>query len=234
MSEKPVNSYPLQTVLELACAAQRMNGDYLKQSEAITASDGIVVGYKWANRMLLSFTLGEVKHTSNDPTMQMPLLKANTADRELAEDIKKFYRRLAFTAIDGTDEFKTTINLLLNSEAVPSNKLGFIACLPGQYVRDFSTNKLERAVKTVEEGYLASVGSELHDLDCEILLCQRSRNFDAYNVDAVINNMLVSWMGKYKLELGPCVIVKAKVKDHTFHWKYDTPVTRLNYVKAAQ
>mgnify|MGYP000405731007 CR=1 FL=1 len=78
---------------------------------------------------------------------------------------------------------------------------------------------------------LANVGAEVFDLDCEILSCQRSKNYDAYNVDAIINNMMVSWMGKTKFELGPCVVIKAKVKDHARHWKYENAVTRLNYVK---
>ena len=41
-------------------------------------------------------------------------------------------------------------------------------------------------------------------------------------------------MSKNELKLGPAVVVKAKVKDHAKHWKHETPVTRLNYVKAAQ
>jgi hypothetical protein len=45
---------------------------------------------------------------------------------------------------------------------------------------------------------------------------------------------MVSWLNKTNLNLGACVIVKAKVKDHSKHWKHQNDVTRLNYVKAAQ
>ena len=234
MSGKPVNSYPLQTVLELACAAQRVNGTYVKQIESIATADNTVVGYKWPNRNLMTFALGEDKTTYNDPVYQPALLNTNLADKELADNIQKFYRRLAFAAIQGENEFLTEVNTLLNGEEVPANKMGFIACLPGQYLRDYARNRMERFSKTVEDNYLANIGAELHDLDCEILSCQRSKNFDAYNIDAIINNMMVSWMGKDSLELGPCVVIKAKVKDHTRHWKYENAVTRLNYVKAAQ
>jgi len=41
-------------------------------------------------------------------------------------------------------------------------------------------------------------------------------------------------LNKTNLDLGPCVIVKAKVKDHNKHWKHQNDVTRLNFVKAAQ
>lgn len=234
MSGPPVNLYPLQTVLELACAAQRYNGTYIKQTEAITTDDHKVVAYKWPNRNLISFALGEDKATYNDPIYQPPFLKINPDDQSLAMEIQKFYRRLAFTAIQGTDEFKTTVNSLLNSTEIPINKLGFIACLPSQFLRDRSQIKMERWAKLVDNEYLAPIGSELYDLDCEVLACSRSKTYDAYNIDAIINNKMVSWMGKHSFDLGPCVVIKAKIKDHTLHWKYENAVTRLNYVKAAQ
>lgn len=234
MSTAPINSYPLQTVLELACAAQRVNGSYVKQSETIFATDNVAVGRKWPNRSLIAVAIGEDKTVYNDPVFQPTLLNTNMEDRELAESIQKFYRRLAFTAIEGTDEFRTTLNSLLNGEEVPANKLGFIACLPSQYFRDYARNRMEKLSKTVDHEYLGNVDTVLFDLDCEIIECQRSKNFDAFNIDAVINNKMVSWMSKQSLKQGPCVVIKAKVKAHNNHWKYNNPVTRLNYVKAAQ
>jgi hypothetical protein len=234
MSE-PVKTYPLQSLLELACAAQRTNGSYVKQAEAIVTSDNAVVGYKWPNRSLMTFALGEDGATYSDPLMRPTLIKPTMEDRAHAVDIQKFYRRLAFTAIEGTDEFKTTLNGLLNSGIdVPANKLGFIACLPGQYARDYAMNRMERLSKTVDDGYLATIGSEVDDLDCEIIECKRSKAYDAYNIDAIIDNKMVSWMGKNQFTPGPCVVIRARVKDHTRHWKYANAVTRLNYVKAAQ
>ena len=62
----------------------------------------------------------------------------------------------------------------------------------------------------------------------------KSKNFEGYNISAIIDNKMVSWLNKTNLNLGACVLVKAKVKDHTKHWKHQNDVTRLNYVKAAQ
>ncbi len=138
------------------------------------------------------------------------------------------------SAIQGDNEFQTEVNSLLNSPEVPLNKLGFIVCLPSVYKRDFGQRQIEKKVKQIDEGYLAEVGESLMDLDCEILACQRSKNFEGFNVDAIINNKMASWVSNKELELGPAVIVKAKVKGHQEHWKFKNPVTRLNYVKAAQ
>lgn len=234
MSGPPVNSYPLEQLLELACAAQRVNGAYVKQAESIVADDNKVLGYKWPNRSLITFALGEDKTTYNDPIMQPQFLKVNLEDKGLAMEIQKFYRRLAFTAIQGDDEFKTTINSLLNSAEVPMNRLGFIACLPSAYLRDVAQNKMERWSKIVDNEYLASIGTEVYDLDCEILESRRSKTYDAFNIDAIIDNKMVSWMGKNAFMPGPCVVIRARVKDHSTHWKFENAVTRLNYVKAMQ
>ena len=235
MAKEAVNSYPLQTVLELACAAQRSNKDYIKSVEAVTASDGVTVAYKHANKTLMLVALGEDKTTYADPKTMPQLISTNLDDRELATEIQKFYKRLMFSAIQGDNEFQTEVNSLLNAENVPLNKFGFIACLPSTYKRDYAKTQFEKRIKTVDIGYLAPVGAEVLDLDCDVISSKRSKNFDAFNIDAIINNMMVSWMSKVDLKLGACVIIKGKVKDHSTHWKHqDVPVTRLNYVKAAQ
>lgn len=228
--------YSLQTLLELACAAQRVNKEYRKELEPVYATDDMskVMYYKYPNRQLILVTIGEdnTNYSSDFPKPQ--LLCTNLDDKELATEIQKYYRRLAFAAIQGENEFHTEVNSLLNAEEVPLNKLGFIACLPSVYKRDYSRAVIEKRAKSVDEGYLEEVGANISDKDCEIVSSQRSKNFDAWNIDAIIDNKMVSWMSKIDLKVGACVIVKAKVKDHAKHWKHGNDVTRLNYVKAAQ
>jgi hypothetical protein len=109
-----------------------------------------------------------------------------------------------------------------------------VACLPSVCARDQIQNKIKKAARQVEEGYLADIGSTVNDLDAEIIASIKSKNFEGYNIDAIINNKMVSWLNKTNLVLGPCVVIKAKIKDHTKHWKHQNDVTRLNFVKAAQ
>ncbi len=225
----------MQNVLELACAAQRINKDYVRDMEAVYADDGILMYYKQPNKVCMLFTLGEMKIAPGaDPKIVPTLLKVTRDDHELAEEIKKYYRRLMFSAIAGDNEFKTEVNSLLNSENIPTSKFGFIACLPSVFKRDYARNQIEKKIKTVDHAYLADVSASVFDKDCEIFNSQRSKNFDAWNIDAIIDNKIVSWMSNSDLKIGPAVIVKARVKAHNRHWKYDIPVTRLNYVKAAQ
>ncbi len=225
----------MQNVLELACAAQRINKDYIKEMEAVYAEDGVLMYYKQPNRVCMLFTLGEMKIAPGaDPKITPTLLKVTMEDHELAEEIKKYYRRLMFSAIAGDNDFKTEINSLLNSQNIPTNKFGFIACLPSVYKRDYAIHHVAKQAKMVDEGYLAEIGTWVSDLDSEVISSIKSKNFDAWNIDAIIDNKIVSWMSNSDLKIGPAVIVKARVKAHNRHWKYDIPVTRLNYVKAAQ
>ena len=222
-------TYPIQQVLELACAAQRVNGAYLKEPEAVYASDGVLMYMKQPNKGLMLYTL--------DNRLVIPdvkVLKVEPEDVARAEEIQKYYKRLLFAAIDGENEFLTKINSLLSSTSVKENEFGWIACLPSVQARDASQNEVKRAARKVEEGYLGQEGDRLADLDCEILEVVKSKNFTGWNVCAIIDNKMASWMSQVELKTGPCVIIKAKVKAQGKHWKHQNDETRLNFVKAAQ
>ena len=228
-----MKEFPTQQVLELACAAQRVNGSYVKEGENVYAQDGVFMYSKKTNKMLMLCTLIPNSWTTDPKDAPMPL-KILPEDTAQAEEIKKHFRKFLFSAIEGENEFQTSINSILSGDLVKQNQFGYVACLPSVYVRDVAQTKVKRAVRQVEEGYLAEIGSTIKDLDAEILSSVKSKNFEGYNIDAIINNKMVSWMNKTDLNLGPAVIVKAKVKDCNKHWKHQNDVTRLHYVKAAQ
>lgn len=226
---------PLQTVLEVACAAQRYNKEYLKSYKEIYSDDGTIMAYIFPNKELMRQALGLIDNGANkDPIFRAPLICTNLQDREFSDLIKRYYRKLMFNAVAGDDDFLTEVNTLLNSETIPENKLGFIACLPHVYKKDVERKAFEKVIKSVDDEYIGSVGAELLDKDCEIISSTRSKNYDAWNVLAIIDNKLVSWMGNKELVAGPCVVIRARIKDHGNNWKTQQKETRLNYVKAAQ
>jgi hypothetical protein len=230
MSDKPVKEFPLQTAIELACAAMRSNDGYISENSSVFAP--VDANRKFSNKELMLIALGEISSNKYEEYPVKPaLLCTNKDDQALATDIQKFYKRLLFTAIEGADEFRTSLFTVLNKETVPQNRLGFVACLPTAYFRD----RYDTLVKRVGTGHIGLVGDELSDLDCEIIKTSRSKNYDAWNIDAIIDNKLVSWMSKQRANYGPAVLIKGKVKDHSKHWKHpEINVTRLNYVKVFQ
>jgi hypothetical protein len=228
-----VKEFPTQQVLELACAAQRINSSYLKEPEPVYSFDNMYLYSKQSNKMLMLCTLIPTNWTADPKEAPLPL-KILPEDIAHAEEIKTYFKRLLFAAIEGENDFQTNINSILSGDQVKQNQFGYVACLPSVYVRDLAQNKIKKVARQVEEGYLAEIGSILKDLDCEILESVKSKNYEGYNISAIINNRMASWLNKTDLNLGACVIVKAKVKDHTKHWKHQNDVTRLNFVKAAQ
>jgi hypothetical protein len=228
-----MKEFPTQQVLELACAAQRINGTYIKEDAPVYSEDGAFMYIKHTNKMQMLCTLLPNNWTADPKDSPMPL-KVMSEDTVQADEIRKHFRKFLFSAIEGENDFQTNINTILSSDTVKQNQFGYVACLPSVYVRDIAQTKVKRAAQQVEEGYLAEIGIQLKDLDSEIISSVKSKNFEGYNIDAIINNRMASWLNKTNLNLGACVIVKAKVKDHSKHWKHGNDVTRLNYVKAAQ
>lgn len=225
----------IQTALELACSAQRIYGQYRKELETVYGDDGHVIELKHPNKTLINVALGIVPWGNEaNPRLRPINIPICEEDKILAEQIKKHFKKLMFAAIKGDNDFFIEVNGLLNSQQIPFNKIGFIACLPSVYERDVVETKVNRLLKTCVNEYLTEPGASIKDMDAEIIQCRRSKNFDAWNVYAIINHRLVSWFSKTEISLGHCVIIKAKVKEHRIHWKYSRSETRLNYVKSAQ
>lgn len=225
--------FPSQYVLELACAAYRVNGNYIKEGEAVYDAEGKFLYIRQANKQMVlatadpAFWSGELKD-------RPALLRVKPEDTELANTIKSHFKKLMFVAVEGDNEFLTTINSLLNSETIGHRMFGYVACLPSVYKRDYAKTQIKKQASELDNSYLAMVGERVFDLDCEIIESVKSKNYDAWNITAIINNKMVSWFAKANMTVGPCVVVWAKVKDHSKHWDHGNSVTRLNYVKAVQ
>lgn len=226
--------FPVQKVLELACAAQRTNKAYIKTAEYVHDEQGKFLFVKHDNKTLIRHALGIDKYNNAEQEFRPMSLALETQDAELSDEIRSYYKRLMFAAVKGDNEFQTEIFSLLMTEHMPANKIGFIACLPSVYVRDMGKTKLERVFRQVDSMALGEVGDMLLDKDCEILQVNRSKNFDAWNILAIIDNKIVSWMGNKELQVGPAVVIKAKIKQHAENWFCKKIETRLNYVKIAQ
>lgn len=227
-------TFPTRRVLELACSAQRTNKDYLKDIQSVYDNEGKFLFVKHSNKSLIRWALGIDRASGMSPEFAPQDIFIEDCDKEQAEEIQKYFRRLMFSAIKGDNEFQTEVNQLLSAEEIPANKIGYMASLPWVWQKDITRNRVDKALKSTETGFLADEGAWVADKDAEILRCDRSKNFDAYNILAIIDNKIVSWMGSKPVKIGPAVIVKAKIKQHGKNWLTKQDETRLNYVKVAQ
>lgn len=224
--------FPVQKALELACAAQRYNNCYQKESETLYTDDGKAMGYKHSNKILMLWTLDQERRAGADPQYLPPIIESNESDRLLTEDIRTYYRRLMFSVLAQPDnQFLQEILSLLNKETMNENKLGFIACLPSVYERDRKRNDVNKTIRDCENSYLADKETKLVNLKATLVDCSRSKNFDAYNVLAIIDNKLASWFSKFPIKDKEVEIISAKVKSNNSNFYTKKAETRLNYVK---
>lgn len=226
--------YDTQKVLALACAAFRTYGSYIKDNEFIYDSNGKFLFVKHTNKDLVKYALGILDFGSTEKEFRPIKLILMPEDAVQAEAIKNHFRRLLFSAVKGTNEFETEINALLESETIPSNKVGYIACLPSIYAKELVKKTIKKGLISCEDARLAEEGETVLDKDCEILRVTRSKNFPAWNTLAVIDNRIVSWMSNKEPTVGPAVVIKAKVKGFGTNYQTGKTETRLNYVRIAQ
>lgn len=224
--------FPVQQALELACAAQRYNNCYQKESETLWTDEGKTMGYKHSNKILMLWTLDQQRREGADPQLLPPIIQTDERDTKLTEEIRTYYRRLMFSVLAQPDnQFLQEVLSLLNKETMNENKLGFIACLPHVYEKDRRRNDLNKIIRDCENNFLAGKDTKLLNLQATIVDCTRSKNFDAYNVLAIIDNKLASWFSKFPIKQNQITIDSAKVKENTENWMTKKPETRLNYVK---
>ena len=229
--------YCVQTILELACAAQRVNGRYVKETEMLESTqsesnDETIRICVHPNKFLILASTGDLEY--NGPNSPRRLVVTDE-DHELVKNIRSYYKRLAFAVMaDPDNSFQQKILTLLNSENMVRSDFGFLACLPSTYFRDKEKTDTKKHVRQCDDGFLGEPNDLLLDKDCEVITVKFSDKFSCWNILGIIDNKLASWFSKKRLEQGPCVIVSAKVKDHREHWLHKIDETRLNYVKAAQ
>lgn len=224
-----------RTVLELACAAHFKNKKYVKESD-VFFKDLNALDYKdriFPNKTLILHTMLAYDWPREGGLPPKHLVVDNDA-RQLANDLEKFCRKLAFSVIADENSFESSIHTVMSKQEITKSEVGFIACLPQFYFRNTIQKTVEKACANCDLTYLGTPGQTLRDLDAEIIEVFKSKNYDAFNVLSIIDNKIASWMSNQEPSLGPAVVILAKIKDQGHHWKYHNPVTRLNYVKIAQ
>lgn len=227
--------FSTQRVLELACAAFRVNRDHVKERYTKYDNDGNFLYVVHSNKDIVRAALGAKSYGNAEQEFRPASVTITAEDKVEAEEIKRFYRKLLFSAVKGSNEFETEVNTLLETGRTPAEKIGYVSCLPFTWRRDSTKAIIKRELETCENRYLGETGNWLNDLDCKILSVQKSKNYNAWNVLAIVDNCLASWMtSNSNVVVDNAVLIRAKVKDRSYSAKHEKRETRLHYVKIAQ
>ena len=209
--------YSIDDVFAAACAAHRINGEYLKSDDITVYEDGHEYSHKVnrvANKTLVhQFLKGELGMTLEDHAM--------------GEKVRQHCNGLSFKIITGKSlsDFEQAMLSIADKETTDSNyDIAVVASLPASYER--AQARIEQDARLREHrGTLSdNIGSKV-ELDIEVIRCNYSNNWETHFVTAIVNDAVVFFASRNKVELGSKLRIKGKVKDH----KEDR--TQLSHVK---
>jgi hypothetical protein len=201
-----------------AVAAQRINGEYLKEpvwTQPDNDLTGPMVLVKDANKQMVKQWL----RTENFSLV-------TTADRDQGREIRNYFNGYLLKQISGKiNEFEqTALRIAQMEEFTGRNLLEFavISCLPSVMLRDQDRKELKNAINSSTQ-MVGEVGDKIQGV-IDVFRCDYQQMYDKFKVQARMGDSYVNfWYGS---RIDGTVTIRAKIKaqrgDNT---------TQLNFVK---
>lgn len=219
---------PTEDIFAMACAAQRINGQYVKETHTVyengspwlpDGSDAPFTLIK-ANKVMLREWIA-----SNNLTM------VTDADRQEAEAVRGYWQLKLFNVLNETaNDYEKASVTAAAAETISSHdhkNIGIIASLPQAYERGVLRDKrLEvRQEAAAMSKHFGRVGDAVAG-KIRIIDCVYSQNWLCYYITGQFDGNMVMFSFKEKVDTDKVFNIRGKVKKHR-----DDNVTQLNYVK---
>ena len=219
---------PILDLFAMACAAQRINGRYEKESG---------VTYPTGNPYLDDGSLAPVvHHTSNKSMMREWIAKQDMSavieqDFNDATAVIGYWKLKLFNVLAGTakDYEKSAVDCA-SKDTVSSHdhfSIGLVASLPASYEKGMVRDKRLEERQSAEDvsRHFGQVGDNVSGR-LSVIDCFYSNNWLCYYVTAVLDGNVVMFSFKKELKIGESFLLKGRIKKHR-----DGNITQLNYVK---
>jgi len=207
--QRPVLNLIADDVWGAACAAQRINGAYVKVvlEDAIGETNQQIVARCLADTALIT-----------------------DADREQAIAVRRYYKALTFKILQGKNlnEFDNNAMVIANRDIITGKyDIAVITSLPGCYVRAIARDGVTRRVEQATGGYVGAIGSKV-TLTIEVLKSNYSQQWGVYfNTGVTSDEKVVFFSFKHPMTIGSKLTVAGTVKAHRDN------STQLNRVKSS-
>jgi len=222
----PVKTVSTQEALAMACAAQRINGAYLKDTRRFSCEENKT---QFANKELVKFAFEE-----RPGMLPMDFIRPVPTEEDYAQvaEIQKWMKRYIMLGLGDLDDFKKDMISAVAEDTVKVSNLGRVAYIPEFVKRDKHETGLKKEIR-VEYRSSTYLGKEKDMVEGVVKILDKrfSAEWESYNYTAVMDGNLVSFMNKYDHEVGAMKRVKGKVKAQTKNKLFGADETRLNYVK---
>ena len=222
----PLRTVSTQEALAMACAAQRINGSYVRDTRRFSEDNPTI----FSNKEIVKFAFwqGHQDHLPTDYT------KPTVTEEDYAQvsEIQKWMKRYVMLGLGEVDDFKRDMINSVSADVVPVNNLGRVAFIPEFVKRDQHETGLTKEIR-VEYRDSQYLGKEKDVVEGVIKILDKrySTQWESYNYTAVMDGNLLSFMNKFEHEVGTMKRIKAKVKAQGKNKLFSANETRLNYVK---
>lgn len=210
-TKKVSRVFDTMDVVAAACAAQRVNGQYIKVPYQLGEENK-----RQTNRELVYQFLEDVSFITDD-------------DRIMAEDIKSHYQGKTFKILAGgfvTEYDRTTLKMLEEETCPEGYNLAVLASVPASYLKSVARDKADSRVRYANGGYVGTIGDKVQ-LDVEVIKCIFSQRYNVFFATAITKSEEVVFFSyKQELTVDTLMTIKGTVKSQR-----DGNVTQLNRVK---
>ena len=199
-------------VWSAACAAQRINGSYVKLT-MISESDPSLT--KLSNRMIVENLLVDTFLITDE-------------DREQGKKVRAFYQALTFKILQGKhlNEFDNNAMVLANRDVISSNfEVAVIASLPSCYERGVTRQSVDQRISFARGGFIGKIGNKV-SATVEVLKCVYSQKWMTHYITGITSDdQVVFFAYKSELPVGKMFDIYGTVKGQRDN------TTQLNRVK---
>jgi hypothetical protein len=207
--QRPILNFIADDVWAASCAAQRINGAYIKQVPVDQKGD--------TNRQIVDMFLG-----------QPDLIQQ--ADRDLAEKVRTYYKGFTFKILKGIklSDFDNTAMVIANRDVIESNyDLAVICSLPSCYERGSKRDQLNQRLEFANGGTVGVPGNKIRIEGAEVIKCNFSQQYNTHFVSCITKEDQVVFFALRKdVPVGQVINIEGTVKVHR-----DRNTTQLNRAK---
>ena len=212
--------HSVDNVWGAACAAQRINGSYVKETQHRFDEDtNTTVVVKQRNRDIMSDILANPALLTVEDIAQgqecRKLLQNDLTFRALKGKLTDFDQNVSKT-LAVADEFNTVKHRL---------ELALVACLPASQERALARQEMQSRVRQ-SAGVFGTVGDKV-ELDVEVVSATYSKLYNIFWITVVTpDNQMVFFSNKESFDTGAHLEIKGTIKAHR-----DDGRTQLNRVR---
>jgi len=220
--QRPVLNLDADTVWSAACAAQRINGEYVKAVTSYVTNEDILpeseqTPPKEINRDIINRLVA-------DPS------QITDADRVQAEAVRKYYKAFTFKILQGKmlSEFDNNAMVIANRDVIEATyDVAVIASLPASYERAVKRDTLNRKIESASGGFVGRVGDKVN-LRVEVVRSVFSQQWNVYFITGITSDdQPVFFSYREAIPTGKSIVAQGTVKAHREN------TTQLNRVKVS-